>query len=162
MDIISRFLYCDGLAADAGSFHTQVKIEDASKLLNFWKLKCLDIQILLPRHKWTKSWSSMEDPVVLLERKLYGHPLAGLFTGKAIWENPIETWPGENSKLVMSLCSSWKRIILICVCGWHKIGWKETKSWSDVETTQQRSRFGRNQHLSWIMYTWGALNDNVK
>ena len=36
-----------------------------------------------------------------------------------------------------------KRIILICVCGWHKIGWKETKSWSDVESTQQGSRFGR-------------------
>ena len=37
----------------------------------------------------------------------------------------------------MSLCTLWKKIILICVCGWHKIGWKETKSWSDVETTQQ-------------------------
>ena len=36
-----------------------------------------------------------------------------------------------------------KRIILICVCGRHKIGWKETKSWSDVESTTQRSRFGR-------------------
>ena len=32
--------------------------------------------------------------------------------------------------------SSWKRIILVCVCGWNKIGWKETKSWSDVESTQ--------------------------
>ena len=72
--------------------------------------------------------------------------------GKAIWENPIETWLGENSKLGMSLCSSWKRIILICVCGWHQIGWKETKSWSDWE----------NQHLSWIMKTWDALNDNAK
>ena len=36
-----------------------------------------------------------------------------------------------------------KEFILVCVCGWHKIGWKETKSWSDVESTQQRSRFGR-------------------
>ena len=44
---------------------------------------------------------------------------------KAIWENPIETWLGENSKLGMSLCTLWKRIILICVCGWHKIGWKK-------------------------------------
>ena len=34
--------------------------------------------IRLPRHKWPKSWSSMEDPVVLLERNLYGHPFAGL------------------------------------------------------------------------------------
>ena len=44
----------------------------------------------------------------------------------------------------MSLCTSWKKIIiLICVRGWHQIGWKETKHWADVETTQQRSRFGR-------------------
>ena len=34
-------------------------------------------------------------------------------------------------------------MILVCVCGWHKIGWKETKHWSDVEGTQQRSWFGR-------------------
>ena len=40
--------------------------------------------------------------------------------GKAIWENPIEAWLGEKSKLGMSLCTSWKRIILICVCGWLK------------------------------------------
>ena len=36
-----------------------------------------------------------------------------------------------------------KRVILICVCGRHKIGWKETKYQSDVETTQQRSWSGR-------------------
>ena len=30
-----------------------------------------------------------------------------------------------------------KRIILICECGWHKIGLIETKNWSDVETSQQ-------------------------
>ena len=69
--------------------------------------------------------------------------------GKAIWESPIETWTGENSKLGMSLCTSWKRIFLICVCGWHKIGWKETKSWSDVESTQQRSGFGRTNIFPW-------------
>ena len=42
------------------------------------KSECPDIQIRLPRHKWPKSWSSIEDPVVLLERNLYGHILAGL------------------------------------------------------------------------------------
>ena len=65
------------------------------------------------------------------------------YYGKGSLRNPIETWLGEHSKLGMSHCASWKRNILIRVCGWHKIGWKETKSWSDVETTQQRSRFGR-------------------
>ena len=32
--------------------------------------------------------------------------------GKAIWESPIEAWMGENSKLEMSLCSSWKGLFL--------------------------------------------------
>ena len=41
-----------------------------------------DIWIRLPRHKWPKPWSSMEDPVVPLERNLCGHPLAGL-----LWES---------------------------------------------------------------------------
>ena len=42
------------------------------------KSECPDIWIRLPRHKWPVSWSSIEDPVVPLERNLYGHPLAGL------------------------------------------------------------------------------------
>ena len=37
--------------------------------------------------------------------------------GKAIWENPIETWLGENSKLGMSLCTSRTGFMLICVSG---------------------------------------------
>ena len=54
------------------------KMEDAPKLLKIPKSECPDIWIRLPRHKWPKSWSSMEDPVVPLERNLYGHILAGL------------------------------------------------------------------------------------
>ena len=68
MDIISRLPGCDGQAADAVSAYTQVKMEDAPKLF-----------------KIQKSWSSMEDPVVPLERNLYGHPLAGL-----LWERQFE------------------------------------------------------------------------
>ena len=85
MDIISRLPGCDGQAADAVSAYTQVKKEDAHKLLKIPKSECPDIWIRLPRHKWPKSWSSMEDPVVPLERNLYGHPLAGL-----LWERQFE------------------------------------------------------------------------
>ena len=81
MDIISRLPGCDGQAANAVSACTQVKMEDAHKLLKIPKSECPDIWIRLPRHKWPKSWSSMEDPVVLLGRNLYGHPLAG-----PLWE----------------------------------------------------------------------------
>ena len=78
MDIISRLLGCDGQAADAVSAYTQMELEDAHKLLKIPKSDCPDNGIRLPRHKWPKSWSSMEDPVVPLERNLYGQPLAGL------------------------------------------------------------------------------------
>ena len=67
MDIISRLPGCEGQAADAVSAYTQVKMEDAHKLLKIPKSECPDIWIRLPQRKWPKSWSSMEDPVVLLE-----------------------------------------------------------------------------------------------
>ena len=83
MDIISRLPGCDGPAAGAVSAHTQVKMEDAHLSLKIPQLECPDFWIRPARHKWPKTWSSVEDPVVPLERNLYGHPLAGLM-GKQI------------------------------------------------------------------------------
>ena len=51
MDIISRLPGCAGQAADAVSSYTQVKMEDAHKLLKIPKSECPDIWIRLPRHK---------------------------------------------------------------------------------------------------------------
>ena len=117
MDNISRLPGCSGQAADAVSAYTQVKMEDAPKLLKIPKSECPDIWIRLPRHKWPQSWSSMEDPVVPLERNLYGHPLAGL-----LWERQFEK---ILLKYVWEKVSNWeclfvhreKWVILICVCG---------------------------------------------
>ena len=69
----------------------------------------------------------MEDPVVPLERNLYDHPLAGL-----LWERQFEK---IQLKYGWQKVSNWeclfihrpKGIILLCVCGRHQIGWKETK-----------------------------------
>ena len=139
MDIISRLPGCDGQAADAVSAYTQVNMEDAHKWLKIPKSECPDIWIRLPRHIWPKSWSSMEDPVVPLEWNLYGHLLAGLLWERLFGKIPLKHgWEKiPNWEFIV------KQVILICVCGWHKIGCKETKSWSDVESTQQRSRYGR-------------------
>ena len=78
MDIISKLRGCAGQTADVISAFSLVKMEDAPSLLKIPRSGCPEIWIRLPRHKWPKSWSSMEDPVVPLERNLYGHPLAGL------------------------------------------------------------------------------------
>ena len=68
MDIISRPPGCAGEGADAVSAFSHVKMEDAPKLKKILKSECPDIWIRLPRHKWPKSWCSIEDPVVPLER----------------------------------------------------------------------------------------------
>ena len=133
MDIISRLPGCAGEAADAVSACTQVKMEDAPKLLKIPKSECPDIWIRQPRHKWPESWSSMEDPAV---------------PGDAIWENPIAARLGEGFHLGMLSRTPWKRVILICECGRDKADWKEAKK-TDVESTQQRSRFGRTNFILW-------------
>ena len=92
-----------------------------------------------------------------LERNLYGHPFGRTVMGKTIWESPIAIRLGESFQSGMLLRLLWKRIILISVCGWHQIGWKETKYSSNVERTKQRSWFGRTSIIPWSwkpgMYT---------
>ena len=71
----------------------------------------------LPRHKWPKSWSDIEDPVVRLERNVYGHPLADLW-----WERQFEdvfngTWMGTSTDMGMSFCSPKTRVILVGIRG---------------------------------------------
>ena len=55
------------------------------------KSECPNIWIRLPKHKWPKSRPSVEEPVVLLGKNLYGHPLAGLLWERQIWESSIGT-----------------------------------------------------------------------
>ena len=62
-------------------------MEDAPSLLKIPKSECPDIWIRLPKHKWPRSWSNKEDPVVAVERNLYNHPLAGTIMEKAIQES---------------------------------------------------------------------------
>ena len=86
MDITSRLQGCAGQAVDAAyQLIPRSKIEDAPTLLKIPKSECPDFWMRLPKHKWPKSRSNSEDPVVPLERNLYGHPLAGL-----LWEQQSE------------------------------------------------------------------------
>ena len=139
MGIISRLPGCDGQAADAVSGYTQVKMEDAHKLLNIPRSECPDIWIRLPRHKWPKSWSRKEDPVVPLERNLYGHPLAGL-----LWERQFQ------------------KIFL-------KHGWEQVSNWECLFVHREKGLFlsvyvddmklaGKKQNLDPM---WKLLNKEV-
>ena len=75
-------------------------------------------------------------------------------SGRTIMEMQFEkssigTRLGEISKLGCIFVNNEKGIILICVRGRCKTGWKETKHWSNVESTDETSRFGRTNIISW-------------
>ena len=53
-------------------------MEDAPTLMKLPKSECLDIWIQKQRRKWPKTWKNIEEPVISLERNLYGHSTAGL------------------------------------------------------------------------------------
>ena len=74
MDVMARLPGCSGQAADAVSTYTQVNMEGAPSLLRIPQSECPDIRIRLPKHRRPKSLSSMEKPVVPLERNLHRHP----------------------------------------------------------------------------------------
>ena len=158
MDIISRLPGCAGQAADAVSAYTQEKMEDAPKLLKIPKSECPDIWIPLPPHKWPKSWSSIEDPVVPLERNLYGHPLAGL-----LWERQFEK---ILLKCGWEKVSNWERLFVHRqkrAILWMTLNWLErNKILIRCGNYSTKKSIWENQHLSLIKYTWDVLKDNVK
>ena len=161
MDIISRLPGCDGQAADAVSAKTQVKMEDAHKLLKIPISECPDIWIRLPRHKWPKSWSSMEDPVVPLERNLYVHHLAGL-----LWERQFEKILLKHG---WEKIPNWECLFVHREKGLFLSVYVDDINWLERNTIlircgkySTKKLIWENQHLSLIMYTWAALNDNAK
>ena len=81
-------------------------MEDAPSLSKNPKSGCPDIWIRLPKHKWPKSRSSMEDPVVPLERNVYGHPLAGLLWKRQFEKILLKYGREKVSKLGMLIRSS--------------------------------------------------------
>ena len=75
--------------------------------------ECPDVWIRLPRHKWTKTWANIEDYVALPERNLYGHPLAGLLWERQFEEVLLGRGREKRTKLVVSVCSSETKIVLV-------------------------------------------------
>ena len=103
----------------------------------------------------------MEDPVVPLERNLYGHPLAGL-----LWERQFEKILLKHGWEKIPNCEFFfvhreKGLFLSVYV--DDINWLERNKIliRCVNYSTKKSTW-ENQHLSWIMHTWAALNDNAK
>ena len=161
MDIISRLPGCAGQAADAVSAYTQVKMEDAPKLLKIPKSECPDVWIRLPRHKWPKPRSGLEDPVVPLERNLYGHPLAGL-----LWQRQFEKILLQHGWEKVPIENAYSYTVkrgYSYLCMWMPSNWLEgNKTLIRCGKYSIKKSIWENQHLSSIMCTWCVLKDTVK
>ena len=88
-------------------------MEDAPKLLKIPKSECPDIWIRPPRHKWPKSWSSMEDPILFFEWNLFGHPFPRLlcegWSRKLCWNTDVKV---ANSEC---LFANWRKGLFMFV-----------------------------------------------
>ena len=144
MDVISRLPGCDGQAADAVSAFSQVKMEDAHKLIR--KIPNRSVQTFGFVYHDTNGLNHgpvWKTQVVPLERNLYSHPLAGL-----LWERQFEKillkhgWEKSPNWKCLFVHRE-KGLFLSVYVDDIKLAGKETVCSSDVETTQQRSRFGR-------------------
>ena len=91
MDVIASLPGCNGQAAGCSICLFSSKIGGCSQIAQkFPQSECPDVWIRLPRHKWPKSLANIEDPVVALERNVYGHPLAGLLWERQFGEASLE------------------------------------------------------------------------
>ena len=135
MDIISRLSGCDGQAADAVFVQTQVKMKDVHKN---WKFPNRNVQT------WWFVFSDTNDQNHGPVWKTQSFLLSGICI-IFFWQDHCRkdnlrksSWNMAGRKFPIRNVSSYtvKKIVFICVCGWHQIDWKETKRWSDVESTQ--------------------------
>ena len=94
---------------------TQVEMNDAPDLLRLSEADCPMVSIRPPRSRRPKSWDTIEDQVVPLERVIYGRPLAELWWVTAIrkyfcWriEQKVPEWEcwylHRKNVLFLSLC----------------------------------------------------------
>ena len=85
---ISKLLRKDGVASDAVSAYTQVKMTAAPRLPKLRTEERPEIWIrILPRQR-QKSWDNIDDHAGILERNCCGHLLAGLLRGGQ-WEEVL-------------------------------------------------------------------------
>ena len=136
-------------------------MEDAHKLLKILKSESPDIWIRLPRHPWPKSWSSMEDPVVPLERNLYGHPLAGLLCERQLEKILLQHGWEKVSNWECLFVHREKGLFLSVYVDDIKMAEKKQNIDPMWKVLNKEVDLGEPTSFL-IMYTWDVLKDYVK
>ena len=162
MDTISRLPGCDGQAADAASAYTQVKNGRCSQIVQNFKIgvsRHLDSSTTGtnglnhgPVRK-IQSFHSKGICTVILWQDYYGKRQFEKILLKHGWEK-IPNWE-------CLFVHREKGLFLSVYVDDIKLAGKKQKldpMWKGLN----KKLFWENQHFSWILQTWGALNDNAK
>ena len=158
MEIISRLPGCDGQAADAVPAKTQVKMEDAIEIP---KSECPDSWICLPRTNgqnhgqvWkTQLFLSNEICTVILWQDYCGKG----YLRKSYCNTVGRRFPNWECLFVHRE----KGLFLSVYVDDIKLAGKKQNLDPMRKLLNKEVGLGE-QHLSWIMFTWAALKENVK
>ena len=123
MDMISRLPGCAGQAADAVSAYTQVKNGRCSKSNEHSQNRNVHIFGFV----YHDTNGQNHGPVWKTQSFLLSEICTVILWKDYYWKGNLKIRLGEGFQWGMIIRTPWKRITLICVCGWHQIGWKETK-----------------------------------
>ena len=133
---------------DAVSAYSQVKMEDAPTLLKKFKVR-------VSRYLDTSTETHMAKSVVQYGRSTRSSwtKICMVILWQDFWERQVEKvllehgWEKVHNWECLFV---YRKIGYSYLCMWMTlIGWKETNHWSDVESTKQRSWFGRTNIISW-------------
>ena len=100
LDAIGHFPGHISEDSDAVGAYRQVFLDELDDLLGNSKEFQAQTWITLPRSRRPTWWDEIEDPVCLLKRNVYGHPIAGL-----IWEKFCQK---QLKKLGFELVPGWE------------------------------------------------------
>ena len=88
-------------------------MEVAPRLLKLLETECFTICVVLPRARRPAQRDKIDDPMVLLEGHLYGHPLAGLLWERKLEELLLQEIREKCQKLGMFMTSIERQTILV-------------------------------------------------
>ena len=161
MDIISRLPGCDGQAADAVSAYTQVEMEDAHNFLKFQNRSVQTFGFVYHDTNGQNHGPVWKTQFFLL-KGIYMVILWQDYYGKGNLRKSYWNMAGRKFQIGnVSLYIVKKGYSYLCM--WMTSNW--------LERNQTLIRCGEysikmliweNQRLSWIMFSWAALNDNAK
>ena len=156
MDVIARVPFCDGQAADAVSAYTQMKMDDAPKLLRIPQSACPDFWIRLPRHKWKNLGQTTKIQWFLLNEICTN---THLLHSCGFWRSSVGTWMGKGNELGMSICFIENKYYS------YRYTWmtpERSRIWLPWVEMDEKCTSCRTNFISWSRVFGNALSVNVK